>query len=67
MRIDYKRLEGMGFHVETVQDGVDIYPRRTKDIATELQVLCELPLHDCYYLQEEIVEMQILNALRSPK
>lgn len=71
MRIDFKQLENKGFHVEPHKDSegnvdeINVYPYHMVDIAEKLQALCGLPIKACYGLQEDIVELQIIEAMKS--
>jgi hypothetical protein len=64
MFINFKELKERGFNVEPVADGVQIYPRHGKSMLKELQALTELPRRECYILEEDIHEMQVMNAIK---
>jgi hypothetical protein len=66
MRINLKNLEKRGFEsrYDEKSGTVDIWPREHKEITDQLQDLTGLPKRDCYYLQEEIADLQIINAIK---
>lgn len=64
MFINFKELKERGFSVESVADGVQIYPRHGKSIIKELQLLTGLPRRECCILEEDIHEMQVMNAIK---
>lgn len=65
MRITISKMIERGFRVEATKEHVDIYPDHGIDIADKLQKLTDLPIRDCYVLQEDIVDMQIVHAMKT--
>jgi hypothetical protein len=69
MRIRIGALRERGFHCEVKMDGkeaseITIWPDNGRDISEKLRELTDLPMRDCFALQEEIVDLQIINVLK---
>lgn len=66
MRIDAKSLEDLDFvvHISEQEGIVEIYPRNSKDISKDLQVLTQLSRRNCFQLMDEIHELQVWEAVK---
>ena len=66
MRISTKALEGLNFevHIDTQEGTVEIYPKNRRDISEELQKLTDLSRRDCFFLTEDIQDLQVIDAIK---
>ena len=65
MIIDMRKLKHKGYLINLDEDRIEIIAEQCRDITSELHEMTDLPMRDCRYLQTEIVDLQIMDAIRN--